>query len=100
MVGTYSHYDQIWPFHRVARADAPAPLRRAPEEIALSYRFQGAVRTLDDYLAHNPVTGLLIARDDTLLFEHYQYGRTERDRLLSQSMAKTIVSMLIGIAIG
>ena len=100
MVGTYSHYDRIWPFHRVARADAPAPLRRAPAEVSVSYRFQGAVRSVDDYLARNPVTGLLIAREDTILFEHYQYGRTDRDRLLSQSMAKTIVSMLIGIAIG
>jgi CubicO group peptidase (beta-lactamase class C family) len=99
MVGTYSHYDRIWPFHRVTRADTPAPLRRAPQEIALTYRFAGTTRTLDDYLAHNPVTGLLIARDDTILFEHYQYARTDQDRLLSQSMAKTIVAMLIGIAI-
>jgi CubicO group peptidase (beta-lactamase class C family) len=99
MVGSYSHYDRIWPFHRVARAATPAPLQRAPEEIAVSYAFRGAVRSLDDYLAHNPVTGLLIARDDTILFEHYQYGRTDQDRLLSQSMAKTIVAMLIGIAI-
>jgi CubicO group peptidase (beta-lactamase class C family) len=99
MVGAYSHYDQMWPFHRVDRAGSPWVLRRAPQEIALTYVFRGATRTLDDYLAHNPVTGLLIARDDTILFEHYQYGRTGQDRMLSQSMAKTIVSMLIGIAI-
>ena len=47
----------------------------------------------------NPTTGLLIARGDTVLFEHYQYGRTDRDRLMSQSMAKTIVSILVGIAL-
>ncbi|MGA3402641.1 MAG: serine hydrolase [Acetobacteraceae bacterium] len=100
MVGTYSHYDRIWPFHRVAKAASPAELRRASEEIAPTYPFRGATHTLGDYLAHNPVTGLLIARDDTILFEHYQYGRTDQDRLLSQSMAKTIVAMLIGVAIG
>ena len=100
MVGTYSHYDRIWPFHTVAKAATPSPLRRAPEEIAPTYVFRGATRTLDDYLAHNPVTGLLIVRDDTILYEHYQYARTPQDRLLSQSMAKTIVAMLIGIAIG
>ena len=99
MVGSYSHYDQIWPFHVVAKAATPTPLHRAPREIALTYVFRGATHTLDDYLAHNPVTGLLIARDDTILYEHYQYGRTDHDRLLSQSMAKTIVAMLIGIAI-
>ena len=99
MVGTYSHYDSIWPFHRVAKAEAPSPLHRAPQEIAPTYLFGGKTNTLGDYLAHNPVTGLLIARDNTILFEHYQYGRTDQDRLLSQSMAKTIVAMLIGIAI-
>ena len=99
MVGTYSHYDRIWPFHRVAKADTPAPLRRAAQEVALTYTFRGATHTLADYLARNPVTGLLIARDDTILFEHYQYARTDQDRLLSQSMAKTIVALLIGIAI-
>lgn len=99
MVGTYSHYDRIWPFHRVAKADTAPPLRRAPQALTLTYTFHGTSRTLDDYLAQNPVTGLLIARDDTILFEHYQYGRTDQDRLLSQSMAKTIVGMLIGIAV-
>lgn len=99
MVGSYSHYDRIWPFHRVAKAADPTPLRRAAQEIALTYQFRGATHSLDDYLAHNPVTGLLIAHDDTILFEHYQYARTDHDRLLSQSMAKTIVALLIGIAI-
>jgi CubicO group peptidase (beta-lactamase class C family) len=37
--------------------------------------------------------------DDTILFEHYQYARTDRHRFLSHSMAKTITAMLIGIAI-
>src|SRR5262249_56920795 len=47
----------------------------------------------------NPRTGLRTARDDTILYEHYQYARTDRDRFLSQSMAKTITAMLIGIAV-
>ena len=51
-----------------------------------------------DYLNRQPTTGLLIARDDTILYEHYQYARSEHDRFLSQSMAKTITAMLIGIA--
>ena len=45
-------------------------------------------RRVIDYLSRNPVTGLLIAKDDQILFEHYQYGRTDRDRLISQSMVK------------
>ncbi|HEX4227039.1 MAG TPA: serine hydrolase [Bryobacteraceae bacterium] len=46
-----------------------------------------------------PITGLLIAKDDQILFEGYQYGRTDRDRLTSQSIAKSITAMLIGVAL-
>ncbi len=55
--------------------------------------------TLDDYLNRQPVTGLLIAKDNTILVERYQYGRTDTDRLTSFSMAKTVLSLLIGIAV-
>ena len=60
---------------------------------------QWADLTLDDYLTRNPTTGLLIARGDRILVERYQYGRTDRDRLTSWSMAKTVTAMLVGIAI-
>jgi hypothetical protein len=46
-----------------------------------------------------PITGLLIAKGDTILFERYQYGRTDAHRLISFSMANTIVGLLVGIAI-
>jgi CubicO group peptidase (beta-lactamase class C family) len=99
MVGDYSRNDTLWPSHVVAKPAASSQLRRAADEITLTYRYGGAAYTLDDYLQRNPTTGLLIARDDTILFEHYRYGRTDRDRLLSQSMAKTVTSMLLGVAV-
>lgn len=98
MVGNYSHADKLDPTHLV-NAGKPSLLTRAPQELELNYTFQGQTHTLQDYLDRNPTTSLLIARDDTILFEHYQYGRTDRDRFYSQSMAKTITGMLIGIAI-
>jgi CubicO group peptidase (beta-lactamase class C family) len=99
IVGNYSHADQLYPAHSVAAAAQPSLLRRAQQELALTYSFEGQNHTLQDYLDRNPTTGLLIARDDTILFEHYQYARTDHDRFFSQSMSKTITAMLIGIAI-
>lgn len=99
LVGTYSHFDEIVPTHVVARAPAPWTFRRADAEPEISYNFQTRSYGIEDYLRRNPTTGLLIAKDDTILYEHYQYARTDRDRFLSQSMAKTITSMLIGIAV-
>jgi CubicO group peptidase (beta-lactamase class C family) len=98
LVASYSHFDQMTPARTVARAAAPWPFARTAEP-RIFYSFKGERRTIAEYLGRQPTTGLLIARDDTILYEHYQYARSDRDRFLSQSMAKTITSMLIGIAV-
>jgi CubicO group peptidase (beta-lactamase class C family) len=99
LVGAYSHYDQLRPAHPIAASPRPSELRRAAQEIQVTYEFQGQRHTLDDYLARNPATGLLILRDRTIEFEHYQYARRDSDRFTSQSMAKTILGLLVGIAV-
>jgi CubicO group peptidase (beta-lactamase class C family) len=98
-VGSFSHYDQLVEGRTIRRATSPSRLLRAPTEPALRYEYQGETRSLDDYLARNPATGLLIARGDTILVERYQYARTDRHRFASFSMAKTVTAMLIGLAI-
>ena len=98
LVGSQSHQDEIFP-SRLIRAGTPSPLARAASEPPLRYDYQGRSFTVDEYLARNPATGLLVARDETIFIERYQYARTDRDRFTSWSMAKTVTSMLIGIAI-
>jgi CubicO group peptidase (beta-lactamase class C family) len=95
-VGAFSHLDALLPCRQIKCAATPWNFKRASADI--QYSHEGTRYTLTDYLARNPVTGLLVAKDDEILFEHYQYGRTDRDRLTSRSMAKSIVGMLIGIA--
>ena len=94
LVGIYSHFDELVPSRLIRRAATPWLFKRSPE-----LQIEPVGPSIADYLKRNPVTGLLIAKDDTILYEHYQYARTDRDRFLSQSMAKTIVAMLIGIAV-
>ena len=96
-IGAYSHYDEIHPTRRIVRAPTPWTFKRAP--LDFRYSFKGSPATLTDYLARNPVTGLLVAKDDMILFEHYQYGRTDRDRFNAASMTKSITGLLTGIAI-
>jgi CubicO group peptidase (beta-lactamase class C family) len=93
-VGAFSHFDELFPTRQAQRAASPSPFERAHAEMSEPLRAR-----VNDYLARNPVTGLLIVRDDRILFERYQYGRTDRDRLTSQSMVKSITGMLVGIAI-
>ena len=98
-VGSFSHLDEIFRGRLIHKAPTPSRLVRVAEP-HVSWAFEGADLTLDDYLSRNPTTGLLIARGDTILVERYQYGRTDRDRFTSWSMAKTVTAMLVGIAIG
>jgi len=73
LVGSHSHLDEIFPARLIRKAPTPSRLVRVAEP-RITWRFQGVDLTLDDYLARNPTTGLLIARGDTILVERYQYG--------------------------
>ncbi len=99
MVGSYSHWPDKYRHHVVARPTTSSLLHRSAEELSLSYAYRGQQHDLADYLSRHPATGLLIARGDSILYEHYRYGRSDRDKMLSQSMAKTIVAMLVGVAV-
>ncbi len=83
LVGSHSHLDEVFEGRLIRKAVTPSPLGRAALEPAIPWQFQGESRTLDDYLARNPTTGLLIARGDVIFVERYQYGRTDRHRFTS-----------------
>jgi CubicO group peptidase (beta-lactamase class C family) len=99
LVGTLSRYDQIVKSNKVERGDTVWQFKRWDKALDVKYRYQNAQFSIADYLARNPVTGLLVARDDTILIERYQYARSDADRFTSQSMAKTVIAMLVGIAV-
>jgi CubicO group peptidase (beta-lactamase class C family) len=98
-VGALSRYDALFPARTITAPKQSVPLARAASEPVIRYGFAGLELTLDDYLNRQPVTGLLIAKDNTIMVERYQYGRTDTDRLTSFSMAKTVLALLIGIAV-
>ncbi len=98
LVGNLSNGDRD-PNRVVARGEKAWEFKRARQEFEIAYAFKSEPHTLAGYLSRHPTTGLLIARDDTILYERYQYARTDKHRFASQSMAKTVTSMLLGIAV-
>ena len=99
LVGLVSRRDEVTPSRKVARGSEARGLRRADAEPAFRYSRRGVATGLDDYLATHRTTGLLILKGDTILAERYQYERTAAHRMTSMSMAKTVVAMLVGIAV-
>lgn len=99
LVGLVSGFDEVFPARKVARGAQPRALKRAAAEPAIRYRFQGQDSGLDDYLSRHRTTGLLVLKDDTIIAERYQNDRRPEHRMASYSMAKTIVAMLVGVAL-
>jgi CubicO group peptidase (beta-lactamase class C family) len=99
LIGLVSRRDEVWPARKVVKGASARELKRAPAEPGIRYTYEGSTRGLDDYLSRNRTTGLLILKGDTILAEHYQYERTPEQRMTSMSMAKTIVAMLVGVAL-
>lgn len=86
--------------HRLVKAGpASQPLPRAPAPPAFTYAHEGQQLRLDDYLARQRVTGLLVIKDGTVLAERYQHGKGPATRFLSASIAKSVVGLLVGIAL-
>lgn len=100
LVGLFSHFDEVYPARKVARGGPVHQLERAAAEPTLSYNTPDMRRSdVDGFLRSNRTMGLLILHGDRILVERYQYDRTPEQRFHSQSMAKTVVAMLVGIAL-
>lgn len=79
---------------------APLKLARSEREPSIRWEVDHATNlTVDDYLARQRIMGLMIIKDGVIQVERYQYGRTAAHRFLSNSMAKSIVSLAVGIAL-
>lgn len=97
-VGSFSGTADILSTRKVARGESVAALEKGPA-VPIRYRLGGVEYTLADYLEHRRATGLLVLHNGRIIAEHYRYGRRETDRFLSFSMAKSVTSMLVGIAL-
>jgi len=65
----------------------------------LQYRMDGQILQLKDYLRRQDVAGLLVIRDGRVAYEYYGNGNTDTTLWTSRSVAKSVVSILVGMAI-
>ena len=96
----FHHMDQLdlrtdW----VRKPPTAYALREPMTPFSLQYEFGGAKYSLDDYLRRNFVTGFLVLHDDQIIFEKYLHGADQGSRFVSQSVGKSIASILVGAAI-
>jgi CubicO group peptidase (beta-lactamase class C family) len=91
--------DSISPHCVVEPSHNPLALPVADSEPSFRYRFDGRSFTLDDYMQRQRATALLVLKDGQIVAQRSAYDRKPEARMLSNSMAKTIVALAIGKAL-
>ena len=84
----------------IAAGGRPYPLPGRRRDLSsVSYQVEDETFDLTGFRAHNRVVGLLVIKDGEIVFEEYDQGNTPETRWMSFSIAKSVVSLLMGAAI-
>ena len=97
---TFRNIDRLFPSRVIARGPTVTPLPSAPEPLgAVTCTWRDTTYTLDQYMSMNRVSGLLVVKEGAIVLERYALGVTPTTRSMSMSIAKSITSTLVGVAI-
>jgi CubicO group peptidase (beta-lactamase class C family) len=113
LVDRYSYMSQpysFYYFHHMDELDLRTDWIRRPGRVyplieprggfALHYELHGHRYSIQDYFERNFVTGFIVLRGSQIVIERYFHGADQNSRFVSQSVSKSIVSILIGAAVG
>jgi CubicO group peptidase (beta-lactamase class C family) len=98
----YRNVQFIRPTHVVLKGNKVATLpgaRTLIDPSRFTYAFEGRIRTFEDYVTQMQVAGVLILHDGKIVLEHYAAGHGPTSVWTSFSVAKSVVSMLVGAAL-
>lgn len=99
IVGNFSNMrDMFFHVDMPARASDPYPLRSDPRPIPARFSFRGKEFKVADWMAERRVTAIVVLKNGKIAHEEYFLGTTPRDRRISWSMAKSVLSAAFGIA--
>jgi CubicO group peptidase (beta-lactamase class C family) len=97
-VENFRAMDRVFPARPVPRGDSVWAFGRAPVPLPDTYGFGGEPRDLAAFLHRTETTGLLVVHRGAITHEEYRQGADETSAFTSWSMAKSVLSALIGIA--
>ena len=96
----FRNFDTIYETRPIDNGNEALALVDDPQDFAnVTYEVEGTSHALHDYLETFHVAGILVAKGERILLEHYRLGHSETSRWVSYSIAKSVTSLLIGAAI-
>lgn len=91
--------DQVFPSVPVQAGADVRVLVTDERTLPAHYFYRGEERETEAFLDRTETTGLVVLRGDTLVHEEYRSGWSEASPATSWSVAKSVVSALVGIAL-
>ena len=99
-VAGYRNMDKITLTRAVPAGGTPYALGRAEADLDGVVITAGDVQmTVDEYVREKNVAGLIVVKDDNIVYERYELGNTPSSRWISYSVAKSVTSLLVGAAL-
>ena len=98
-VENFRNMERVFPSRPVARGETVWSFDHAPHPLHETYDFRGDTRDLGAFLDRTETTGLLVVHRGAITHEEYRQGADETSPFTSWSMAKSVLSALIGIAV-
>jgi len=99
-VNTFRNIDRLFPTRIVQAGSTPYPLPKSERELGnFHFESRGKQYDLYDFLSLNRVSGILVVKDDAVVFEKYLLGNSRQTHWMSMSVVKSITATLVGMAI-
>lgn len=96
----FRNMEKIGPTRLVQAGGQAYPLTNNERELGgVTFTHENKQWTIDQYIESQKIVGIIVVKNDAILYERYELGNMEDSRWVSYSVAKSVTSMLIGAAI-
>jgi len=92
-----SFYEQ-YPSKIMHHGESAYQLRKALKPLPETYTWEGKQKNLAEWIDRTDTTGLIVIKDGVIAIERYYKGNDQSSRTISWSVAKSVVSFLVGVA--
>ncbi len=99
-VSGYRNWDKVFPTRVIPAGGEPFPLPLSLQSLgSTKFTYKDETMSLDDYFSKHSVAGLLVIKDGRITYERYGLGNDEHTLWDSFSVAKSLTSLLLGVAV-
>jgi len=98
IVENFRNMDGIFGTRTVHKADQATTFEKDPQPLPKAFTYKGQEIDLPQFLKDQYTTGMIVIKDNKIAFEKYWLGNDDKSVVISWSVAKSMISALIGIA--